>query len=640
VIQLLKDKRCYAANSTGFENVVLYNTYGYFMEEMVDTRLMASYVNENDFMGLKHLSKRDLGYTQTSYAEVIGDRSGMREITGKEVFDYGIDDVITCDALQNLYTTIMLYESTYNAFMEIEKDSAFVTSLAFASGVAFDREAYTKLKTENDANILRAEKELEDMLIALEFGEDVVYRPLPGLLIKSSIAKLFEAVTGEKFNTPVRTVKSCIEWLRVEGHEVIADTVAAGIEAVNEMYLKHWRPRANLNVRSPTQVKELIYTKLQCPVRIRNKVTDTQRKKGMKEGNPSTDDEAIANAIAFGDVTNIGKEVLEKLLEYKGYLTRESLFLSKYPRYVHWKTGRIHGSVTQCGTTTRRFTHSAPNWGQMPKRKGKEVRDVIKADEGQTLVSLDYGSQELRLQAEDCGCKEFVACYIGDKLRDMHTATGYHVAMIQGAEVGTYEEFEALVKSGDVEAKKFRADGKAVNFASSYGASARRLSAMMAIPDSTAALFLEAKAKAFPGLIPYVTKFHNLCAKRRYSLSFMGVRRHLAKQYGMANSDSARSAVDRLAWSYRIQGSASEMVKLTMGRLYRSGILKDCVLCWGQIHDEVNFQVPTDRLNELVPILAEYVCMPYADMKIPLVTDPAIGKNFGSLKEFKLEDSE
>ena len=79
---------------------------------------MASYVNENDFMGLKHLSKRDLGYEQTTYAEVIGDRSGMREITGEEVLSYGIDDVITCDALQNLYTVIMQYEGTYDAFME------------------------------------------------------------------------------------------------------------------------------------------------------------------------------------------------------------------------------------------------------------------------------------------------------------------------------------------------------------------------------------------------------------------------------------------------------------------------------------------------------------------------------------------
>lgn len=633
ILLLIKDKRCYAQNSTGFENVVTYNAYGYMLEEMIDTKLMASYVNENDYMGLKHLSKRDLNYEQTTYAEVIGDRSGMFELTGEEVLSYGIDDVITCDSLQNLYTVIMHYEGSYNAFMELEHHSAFVTSLAFLKGIAFDEVAFKQLKEDNDANTLKFETELENMLIALEFGEDVTYRPLTEMASKSSITKLFEAVTGKKFVCAARTVKGCVQHLLDNGFLQIAESVTSG--TMNDLYRSHWRPRANLNVRSPTQVKELIYTTLGCPVRLRNKVTDIMRKKGVKEGNPSTDDEAIANAIAFGDVTGQGKKVLEKLLEYKKCLTRESLFLSKYPNLVHWKTGRIHVSMTQCGTTTRRFSHKAPNAAQLPKSKGKEVRNMLKAIDGYLLLANDYAGQELRLQAEDCKCKEFLSCYIGDDLKDIHTSTGFQVAKMQGADVGSYEEFEALVNNGDPTAKKYRAYGKQTTFGSAYGCKARRLSHMLAVSEVTAQSFMDAKDKAFPGLVPHVEKYNKLCRQRKYSLTFMGARRHLAKSYAMAKSDGEVASVDRLAWSFRIQSSGSEQIKLSMSRLWKLGIYRDGnVYPVVTIHDEYVNQVKEDSLH-LVQVITDVICGNYANMTIPAMSTPEVGKNLGSLKPFE-----
>lgn len=634
VLQLIKDKRCYAHNAQ-FELAVTHNAFGYFLEEMWDTRLMASYVNENDFMGLKHLSKRDLEYEQTTYAEVIGDRSGMREVTGEEVLSYGIDDVITCDALQNLYTVIMQYEGTIETFAEVDHHSQFYTCLAFIKGINFDTDAFKKLKKANDENIVKAEKELDNLLVASGFGEDVEYKPLPELPTKSTIAKLFEAVTGKKLDCgSIRTVKSIVAWLRENGYLEVADAVESG--DMNTLYRQYWTPKANLNVRSPKQIQELLYNHLQIPVRIRNKTTEIMRKKSIREGSPATNEEAMMNAIAFGDVDAEGKAILDKLLEYKGYLTRESLFLSKYERLIHWKTGRIHGDMKQCGATTRRFTHSNPNWAQSSKKKGKEMRDVVVADDDYSLVSLDFASQELKLQAEDCKCKEFMGCYIGDSPKDIHAATGYQVAVMQGIDVGTYEEFEARVKAGDKEAKAFRAYGKSTNFSTAYGASSTRLSHMLGVPDSTAQMFIDAKAKAFPGLIPYVEEFHKLCRKRKYSTTFLGARRHLAKMYAMAKNDYELSKVDRLAWSFRIQGSGCEMVKLAMARMWKRGIFSDgTVIPWSVIHDEVVMQIKTSELNRLVPVIASIVTSNYADMVIPMTTDPEVGKNFGSLSKFE-----
>lgn len=639
VLQLIKDKRCYAHNSSSFENVVTYNHYGYFLEGMFDTKLMASYVNENDFMGLKHLSKRDLGYEQTTYAEIIGDRSGMREVTGEEVLSYGIDDVITCDALQNLYTVIMQYEGTYGAFMEYDYESAFVTSLAFAEGCGFDAEQHATQKKANDENIVKAEKELDDLLVASGFGEDVVYKPLPELPTKSTIAKLFEAVTGKKLECgSIRTVKSIVAWLRENGYLEVADAVEKGY--MDEVYRKHWTPKANLNVRSPKQIQELLYNHLQIPVRIRNKTTEIMRKKGIREGSPASNEEAMMNAIAFGDVDAEGKAILEKLLEYKGYLTKESLFFAKWNKFVHWKTNKIHINMTQCGTTTRRFTHT-PNGAQLPKRKGREVRNMLKSIEGFSLLANDFSAQELRLQAEECQCKEMLACYIGDNKKDIHSATAFQVAAMQGLDEASYEEYYAKVKAGDKDAKALRSIGKAVVFASAYGCASGRLSHMLGVPEETAQLFLDAKAKAFPGLVPHVEEYNALCRKRKYSETRGGGRRHLAKMYAMAKNDYETSKVDRLAWSFRIQGAGAEQVKLAMARLWRSGIYKtkdvSLVLC---VHDELVHQIRDSRLEELVPMITRTVCGEYAGMKIPAESTPEVGKNFGSLSEFQLAISE
>lgn len=633
ILNLIKDKRCYAANATGFENVILYKTFGYFLEEMVDTQLLASYVNENDFLGLKHLSKRDLGYEQQTYEETLAGRRGMRDVTGQEVLNYGIDDVITCDSLQNLHQTILQFEGSLDVFYEVEKDSAFVTSLAFVNGVDFDWGVYHKLKAENDANMARASKELEELLLKVGFGETKP-TPLPALLSKATVAKVYETVTGKEFKSSARSVKSCIPDI---DNEEVRIAVEGGIGALNDLYLKYWKPRADINIRSPKQVSVLLYDVLGAPVRIRNTATETMRNKGLYEGNPSTDDEAIANAIAFKDISEAGIECLQKLEEYKGYLTRESLFLSKYPKFVHWKTGKLHCSMRQCGTTTRRFTHSAPNLAQQSKKKGKEMRNMIKAPEGFYIASLDFASQELRMQAEDCGCKEFVACYLGDKVKDVHSSTGYQVSIMQGGRYSSYEEYEKLIADGDAEAKKFRADGKATNFSSAYGCRAKRLSNMLAIPEGTAQLFLDAKAKAFPGLVPHVEKYNDTCHKRGYSETFMGVRRHLAKSYAMAKNESAKAAVDRLAWSFRIQGSSAEQVKLVMSRLWREGLIGKYNYLLVTIHDELVMVIHEDKVDEVLPKIHAIVTSNYADMKIPMESTPEVGKNFGSLKEYELD---
>ncbi len=380
-------------------------------------------------------------------------------------------------------------------------------------------------------------------------------------------------------------------------------------------------------------MSKLLYDVLKLPKRIRNKPTDRMKLAG-KEGNPASNEAAILNAIAYGDTSHTG--LLKLLLEYKGYLTKESLFLNKYPGFVHWKTGRIHASLRQSSTTTRRASCANPNNQQLPKKKGKEFRDMLKAPDDDWLMwTFDIDSQELKLQAWASQDKNFLACYIGAEKKDVHALTGYEVAVKQGVKFESYEQFTSLL---DGKAKPFRVSGKATNFASSYLCRAKKLSQMLCVTESEAQDFLDAKAAAFPGLLPAVNKYIRKCRKRGYAKTFLGARRHLSgRNHFASRKEHEVDAAGRLAWSFHIQSSAGEQIKLTIGDMYRQGLFDDGLcLAQGTIHDEVFGIVHKSIMKERMQKLHACVCRQYADMGIETTSTPEVGSNFGSLKEWKL----
>lgn len=636
VIELLKPATVLAHNAGGFENVILHNHFGGFLLGMIDTRLAASYVDENNGLGLKQLSKTWLQYDQTTYDQVLDGRRGMRDITGEQVVQYGIDDVIVADSLWNLFSVIMKYENTFDVFMEVERDSLFVTSLCFINGVEFNWEAYHKLREENNAKIKELEAFIEVQLL-LHFGYgQTTFQPLPALATKGSVNVLYETVTGKKFASKARTVKGCLSDI---DDERVLKAVQQGTEAMNKLYEEHWKPSCSLNIRSPKQMQDILYNLLECPVRILNPPTDAMRKAG-KDGTPATNEAAIENAIAWKDTTEEGVALLRAILDLKGALTRESLFLRKYPSLVHWKTGRIHGSMMQCGTTTRRFTHSAPNWGQSSKKKGKEMRDVMKAPEGYKLISLDINSQELKLAAWASQDENFLACYTGpeETRKDVHSLAGYAVSQKAGDTTFTsYEDFKQKVDAGDPKAKKYRAAGKGVNFGAQYGVRAKKLSWMLKVSEGEAQQFLDARCEAFPKLPIATEAWNGLCQRRKYATTMKGARRHLHRQFAMARSQGDIDAARRLCFSFLIQSSSAEQIKLAMARLWKAGVFEE-----GKgypitvIHDEIVGIIRKDVLDEMIPIWHACVIQPYADMEIEVGSDPEVGETFGSLEKYPL----
>jgi len=667
VLDLLKGKPVYAHNSTGFENVIMYQQYKEFLPDMYDTLTMGHYVDENDYTNLKHLSEKYLGYVQKTYKETLDGKSGMRELTATEVFNYGIDDVITCDVLHNLFATKMELEGTLKVFEEVEINAGYFTSLCFIHGIDFDEKRYNALKKKNDQDIKKTWLRLSRLLIQKGWPGGI-QREITHLNM-GTFNKIYKAQYGTTL-TGITSVRAAIRFL--EGSELAEIAKARDFKKLNKYYSKYWKAEAEFNVRSSVQMKKLLYETLGLMKRIHNPLTkkmkekkekelkikakeagisveDFIQKKGIKinKGTPATNDAAIQNAIAF-DANKETINLLQTLLNYKGYLTKESLFLEKYPKFVHWKTGKFHAQLQQSFTTTRRYTCSKPNFQQLPKFKGKEFRNMLRSRKGYSFVALDFSGQELRLAAWDSQDQNFLDCYREENKTDVHSKTGLGIAQSQGIikyeekddkEGTAYDEFISLVRLGNQQAKDCRTIGKKINFTCQYGAGPDKVAQTLCISKLDAIQYINSRAEAFPELIARVEEWHKICEERKYATTFLGGRRHLHDGRLYSSSDKGRiGAANRLAYSMRIQGSAAEMTKLVCGKMYEEGIFDNGdVRCSTTIHDEIVLQVKDEVLNETIPILVRIMCQPYADMKIDLETEPEVGKHLGELKPWSRE---
>ena len=662
VLEFLWGTRIYAHNAA-FENTLTFNHFKALLPEIVDTMLMASYVDENESAALKNLSFRWLDYRQASYQETLNGKSGMREISGKDVLRYGLDDVITTDALMQLFTVIMQYENTLDVFHKVENDALYYTTLCFINGVNFDQDKFRKMKAENDINIAESWEKLSDKLLDFNW-EGGQFTEIKNMNILT-LNRIHKAAHGVDLGQ-ISSVKMAIKMM--EDRELAELAENKDYALINDYYRKCWKPAAEFNVRSHKQMAKLLYDVLKIPVRIRNTPTSRMKKKNLP-GNPASNESAIQNAITYKDTEHV--ELLQLLLSHKGYLTRESLFFEKWPKYVHPKTGKIHCSMRQSATSTRRFTHAKPNKAQLPKKKGKEVRDMMTVpDDDWLLWALDVDSQELILQAWATQDPNFLACYQGEVKKDIHSLTGYQVALKQGIDFNSYEDFITALATEEAighwidpllgldlegltpesvkievderanerfQPKPFRVKGKGTNFATAYLCRAKKLSQMLCVPEKEAQEFIDAKDQAFPGLMPAVKEYIALCKERGYSETFLGARRHLA---GHQNFGSRKEfeieAAGRLAWSFRIQSSGAEQIKLAAGAMYRKGLFDDGLMMpITIIHDELVGLVHKSVVEERLKIAYDCVCQPYADMEIETSSSPEVGSHFGSLKKYE-----
>ena len=347
------------------------------------------------------------------------------------------------------------------------------------------------------------------------------------------------------------------------------------------------------NVSSPKQVGEILFDELKIVAKA----------KKTKTGQYVTSEEVLEGLRNKHDIVG-------KILDYRGLKKLLSTYIDALPLLINPKTGKIHTSFNQTVTATGRLSSSNPNLQNIPIRNedGKEIRKAFIPEEGCEFFSADYSQIELRIMAHLSGDTNMIeAFHEGD---DIHAATASKVYKI-GIDEVTREQ---------------RSKAKTANFGIIYGISVFGLAERMNVPRSEAKELIEGYFQTYPQIKEYMDKSIELAREKGYIETVFGRKRFLPD----INSHNAvvRGYAERNAINAPIQGSAADIIKVAMIRIYQrflaENIRSKMIL---QVHDELNFSVYPEEKEKVKQIVIEEMEKAYT-MQVPLRADCGWGKNW------------
>ena len=370
---------------------------------------------------------------------------------------------------------------------------------------------------------------------------------------------------------------------------------------------------------STTAFKNCLYNDLKLPVL---KVTETNRE--------AADDMAMQMLKEWCDVHRPELSRLFTLVqEYRKWGKLVSTYLTGYMKHLNPVTGRIHPDMFALSTDTGRMNCRNPNCQNMPRKTNDPVgiREMIKAPEGQLILSLDYSQIELRVGSFYCRDEAMMDTY--RRGEDIHAMT---TSVIFGV---TYAEAQDKHRDGY---KEQRTIAKNVNFGTFYGLYANGLQKTLKFkagvektPEECQEMLDNLKA-GYPGLTRWQKETIAIAEKRMYTETWLGRRRYLP---GIRSENwSQKSFAQRCALNTPIQGTAADILKLAVARILTGLPDRPWLKPILQIHDELTFLIPKERLDDAVKYIR--ACMqekPFPEFDLPLIAEASAGETFGSMEE-------
>ena len=347
------------------------------------------------------------------------------------------------------------------------------------------------------------------------------------------------------------------------------------------------------NVASPAQVGEILFDRLHI---------DAKAKK-TRTGQYSTTEEVLEKLAGR-------HPIVVKILEFRKLKKLLSTYVDALPELINPQTGKIHTTFNQTVTATGRLSSTNPNLQNIPIRNddGREIRKAFIPDDGHVFFSADYSQIELRIVANVSGDEAMVEAFLDGE--DIHRATAAKI-------------FHENIS--DVTADQ-RRKAKTANFGMIYGISAFGLSERLQIPRSEAKSIIEGYFHTFPGVKTFMEESIEKSRQQGYVTTLFGRRRMLPD----INSRNAivRGYAERNAINAPIQGTAADIIKIAMVRIFRrfreEGIASKMIL---QVHDELNFDVLPEELARVSQIVKEEMENAYRG-RVPLVADCGTGSNW------------
>jgi DNA polymerase-1 len=357
---------------------------------------------------------------------------------------------------------------------------------------------------------------------------------------------------------------------------------------------------SNFNINSTQQLSKILFEKLKIPI------------KGIKKTTLGYSTAAPELAKLYGT-----HPIIPLIEEYREYTKLKNTYIDALPKLINKKTGRIHTSFNQTITSTGRLSSSDPNIQNIPIRTeiGREIRKAFIAESGFDLLSADYSQIELRLVAEMSQDKNLIKAFKNNE--DIHRRTASLI-------------FNKDIKDIDYDERRF---AKTINFGVIYGMGSNALSRSLEISREEAKNFIDKYFKTFPSINEYIDRTLKFARENGYVKTEFGRRRYLPEI--ISNQPMLKAAAERMAVNMPLQGTAADIIKLAMTKIFEEFNLnrdnKDLRMIL-QVHDELVFEIKEEKLKECAARIQDIMENVYK-LNIPLKVDLKYGDSWGEMED-------
>ncbi len=352
----------------------------------------------------------------------------------------------------------------------------------------------------------------------------------------------------------------------------------------------HRQAGCAFNINSPKQLGEILFDQMQLPGGKKTKTGYSTAADVLEKLAPE-------------------HPIIADILEYRGLTKLKSTYADGLAEYID-PSGRIHTNFNQTITATGRISSTEPNLQNIPMRMelGRRIRKVFVPREGCVLTDADYSQIELRVLAHMSGDEELIQAYHMDQ--DIHRITASKVFKTPFEEVTDLQ----------------RRNAKAVNFGIVYGISSFGLSQDLSISKKEAAEYIEQYFATYPKVKEYLDRLVADAKENGYATTMFGRRRPIPEL--SSSNFMQRSFGERVAMNSPIQGTAADIIKIAMIRVWkelrRAGLASRLIL---QVHDELVIETRREETKQVSRILEESM-KGAAQLAVPLEVDLHTGENW------------
>ena len=351
------------------------------------------------------------------------------------------------------------------------------------------------------------------------------------------------------------------------------------------------------NIASPMQLSHILFDVMGLP---------TKGLKKTSRGYYST------NARVLEELAR-DHEFVRLILEWREKTKIKSTYLDTLGA-LRRQDGRVHTTYNQTITATGRLSSSNPNLQNIPTRSelGHTVKTAFTVAPGSVFVAVDYSQIELRLLAHLSGDAHLIAAF--NEGEDFHAETAARVFGVPVDEV----------------TPALRSRAKAVNFGIVYGQQAYGLSQSLDIPMAEAREMIDRYFEAYPGVRTYLDRTVADAKQTGFAETLFGRRRPIPEL--KMRVPAQRAFGERTAMNHPMQGTAADIIKIAMVRVARrlrdEGFGARMIL---QVHDELDFECPTDEVERLIAMVREEMEGVVA-LSVPLVAEASVGETWADAK--------